>query len=106
KALLHRPAMALDRDQRLNRDAGRTAGRETGRLAIADAAPDQQAADPQAATWRIKLGGIEIGQFEIRPVIQPRPLGAVPGRKAPPGRWLQPAGNVFGRATDDGFATP
>src|SRR4051794_23148019 len=81
KALLDRPAMTLHRDQCLNRSACGTPSREVGLLAIADAAPDQQAARPQAMVARpTELGGIEIGQFEICPVIQPWPLGAVAGR--------------------------
>jgi hypothetical protein len=57
--------MTLHRDQRLNLRAGGTPGREVGHLTIVEAAPDQQAARPQAAIWRIKLGGVEISQFEV-----------------------------------------
>jgi hypothetical protein len=106
KALFDRPAMALHRDQCLNPGAGGTPGREVGPLAIVDAAPDQQAAGPSAGARSSELGGIEISQFEIRPVIQPRPFGAVPGRQAPPRRWLEPLRNGFGRAAANRRAVP
>jgi hypothetical protein len=106
KSVLDRPAMTLYRDQRLHRRAGRTPGREIRHLAITDAAPDQQAPGPQAATWRTTLGGIEIGQFQIRPVIYPRSLGALAGREAPPGRGFEPLGDVFGSAAGLWLAEP
>jgi hypothetical protein len=52
-------------------------------------APDQQAARPQAAALLIELTGVEIGEFEIRPVMQPRPLGSAARRQAAPIGRLQ-----------------
>src|SRR3954466_7916515 len=89
KAFFDRPAMPLDRNQRLNRGAGGTPGRKVGHLAVTDAAPEQQAAGPEVGVARSpELSRLEISQFEIGPVIQPRSLGAVAGRKAPPGCGL------------------
>src|SRR4051794_19504687 len=107
KAFFDRPAMPLDRNQRLNRGAGGTPGRKVGHLAVTDAAPEQQAAGPEVGVARSpELSRLEISQFEKGPVIQPRSLGAVAGRKAPPGCGFKRARNVLGRATDKGFTAP
>ena len=46
KTVLDRPAMALDRDQRFDGCSCRAPGGEEGKIAIGDAATDQQAACP------------------------------------------------------------
>jgi hypothetical protein len=97
--------VALDRDQGLDRGASRTPGREIRHLAVVEAAPDQQALGPEAVVvCGAEFGRLKIGQFKICPVIQPRPLGAVSRREAPPGRWLEPVRNVCGRATNNRLA--
>ena len=69
EAVLPRPAMAFHRNQDLNRGTGRAPSREIRQLAIADSAPDQQAAGPPTAAMTIKFCRFAVGQFEIRPVI-------------------------------------
>ena len=46
EAVLDRPAMALDADQRLDRSPSRTPSGEVGEIAVADMTPDQQASRP------------------------------------------------------------
>src|SRR5919202_1570560 len=106
EAVLHRPAMAFHRNQRLNRGTSRAPGGEVGALAIADRAPDQQAAGPQPALLAAVFANIKIGQFEIRPVIQPRPLGAIASRQPLPSRWRKSLGNRFGGSADPWLADP
>ena len=76
EAILDRPAMPLDLDQHLDGGSGRAPGREEGQIAVGDVAADQQAARPQAGARVVVFGGVEIGQFEIGPVVEPRALGA------------------------------
>jgi hypothetical protein len=66
------PALSFHRHQRLDAGASRAPGGEVGAFAISQIAPDQQAAGPQPALPVIVVAGIKIGQFQIRPVIQPR----------------------------------
>lgn len=87
KAVLDRPAMAFDCDQRFDGCSCRAPGGEEGKIAISDAATDQQAACPQVVVGAVELPGIEIGQFEIAPVMQPRSFGPVScGQAFPVGR--------------------
>lgn len=100
KAVLDRPAMAFDRDQRFDGCSCRAPGGEEGEIAIGDAATDQQAACPQAVIGAVELPGIEIGQFEIAPIMQPRSFGSVPcGQAFPVGRTPR-RGDVRGGAGD------
>src|SRR6266446_146345 len=80
EAVLDRPAMALDRDQRLDGRSCRTPSGEEGEIAIGDVAADQQAAGPQATIFGIELLGREIGEFKIGPVVKPRSFGSRPRR--------------------------
>src|ERR1700756_4973674 len=81
-----RPAMPLDLDQRLDARSGRAPGGEEGQVSISEVAADQQAARPQASACVIVFGGVEIGQFAIHPVMQPRALRAVTRRQTLPSR--------------------
>src|SRR3954469_24873700 len=65
------PALSFHRHQCLDAGASRAPGGEVGALAISKVTPDQQAAGPQPALPTVILAGIEIGQFQIRPIIQP-----------------------------------
>src|SRR3954462_8826332 len=63
---------------------GRAPGREEGELAVGDGAPDQQAARPQAGKAVVVLGGLEVGQLQVGPAVEPRALGALAGRETCP----------------------
>src|SRR6266404_7305400 len=72
KTVLDRPAMAFDRDQRFDGCSCWAPGGEKGEVTICDATTDQQTACPQTFICFVELAGIEIGQFEIAPIMQPR----------------------------------
>src|SRR6267142_1018692 len=99
KTVLDRPPMAFDRHQRFDGCSRWTPGGEEGEIAIGDTATDQQAARPQTiictieqmvtavlvspdflyrgiARPQVELLGLEIGQFEIAPIMQPRSFGS------------------------------
>ena len=106
KDYFDRPAMPLDRDQGLDGGSGRAPGREIRQIAVRDIAPDQQAAGPPTAAMTIKFGRFAVGQFEIRPVIQPWPFAPLAGGQPPPGRWREPLGNRRGGCADRRLADP
>ena len=74
EAVLDRPSMALDADQRLDRCACRAPCGEVGEIAIGDMAPDQQASRPQAMAFIVERFRLEVSQFEVAPVMQARPF--------------------------------
>src|SRR3979490_1665076 len=90
KTILDCPPMAFDRDQRFDGCSGRTPGGEEGEITIGDAAADQQTTRPQTLICT-EFFGLEIGQFEIAPVMQPRSFGSGPcGQAFPVGRAPRP----------------
>ena len=98
EAVFDRPSMAFDGDQRFNRCARRAPGGEEGEVAVGNATPDQQAACPQAVTCIVEWLALEIGQFEITPIMQPQFLGSGSCRQVlPVGRAPRP-GDVSCRA--------
>src|ERR1700692_3010106 len=101
-----RPAMPLDLDQHLDARSGRAPGGEEGHIPVGDVAADQQAARPPAGACVIVFGSIEIGQFAIDPIVQPRALRAVTRRQALPSRRIERAGDLLGRPGTLGRAGP
>lgn len=100
KTVLDRPAMAFDRNQRFDGCSRRAPGGEEGEIAIGDMTADQQAACPQTLICAVEFFALEIGQFEIAPIMQPRSFGSGPRRQTfPVGRGLSP-GDVRGLAGD------
>src|SRR5437899_12168038 len=96
KTVLDRPPMAFDRHQRFDGCCRWTPGGEEGEIAIGDMATDQQTARPQTMICSVGFVDLEIGQFEITPIMQPRSFGSGPCRQAlPVGRA---PGDVRGRA--------
>ena len=84
EGVLDGPATAFHGHKGLERRTQRTPGREEGHRPVGDVAPHEQASRPRA--WRtIELAGVEVGEREVVPVVQPRALGAVSGREAGPG---------------------
>src|SRR5258708_680896 len=101
KTVLDRPPMAFDRHQRFDGCSRWTPGGEEGEIAIGDMTTDQQTARPQTLICAVEFFDLEIGQFEITPIMQPRSFGSGPCRQAfPVGRapsWRQAAtvGSIF-----------
>src|SRR5476649_2084879 len=100
KTVLDRPAMAFDRHQRFDGCSRWTPSGEEGEIAIGDMTTDQQTACPKTMTCAVKFFDLEIGQFEITPIVQPRSFGSGPCRQAfPIGRAPRPS-DVRGLAGD------
>src|SRR3954471_6363538 len=74
--VLDRPSPPLDRDQDFQRRTDRTPCREKGHLAVTETAPDQQSARPDRRGGATPEEGlrINVGQFQIAPVVKPWPL--------------------------------
>src|SRR6266849_5667612 len=90
--------MADDRHQRFDGCCRRAPSGEEGEIAIGDMTADQQTACPKALVCAVEFFDLEIGQFEIAPIMQPRSFGSGPCRQAfPVGRASRP-GDVRGRA--------
>src|ERR1035437_3945925 len=73
---LDRPSMAFDRHQRFDGCSRWTPGGEEGEIAIGDMTTDQQTAGPQTLICAVEFFDLEIGQFEITPIMQPRSFGS------------------------------
>ena len=84
ETVLDRPPMAFDRHQRFDGCSCWTPGGEEGEIAIGDMTADQQTACPQTLICAVELFGLEIGQFEITPIVQPRSFGSGSRRQALP----------------------
>src|ERR687894_854832 len=98
EAVLDCPAVPLDLDQDLDPGPGRAPGREEGELAIGDGTADQQAPRPQAGEVVAVFSGLEVGQLQVGPVVEPWTLGAIAGREAHPRRSGQCLGDLLCRA--------
>src|SRR5580704_19173589 len=75
ETVLNRPSMAFDCHQRFDGCCGWTPGGEEGEVTIGDMTSDQQAAGPKTLICAAKFFVLEIGQFEIAPIMQPRSFG-------------------------------
>src|ERR1700730_10190201 len=82
KTILDSPAMTFHRHQLWHRRALGTPSGEEGQITTGDVAADQEASCPFPG----KGVGLEIGQFDVGPVVQTRPLGSFTGRQASPKR--------------------
>ncbi len=96
KTVLDRPPMAFDRHQRFDGCSRWTPGGEEGEIAIGDMTADQQTARPQPLICAVEFFDLEIGQFEITPIMQrvlwfrPLPTGVSSRTSAASGRCLRP----------------
>lgn len=79
EAVLDRPAMPFDCHQRLDGCADPTPGREEGEIAVGDIAADQQPTCPDTGEGVVIVAGVEIGQFEIDPIVQSCAFGPFAG---------------------------
>src|SRR5882757_5667839 len=73
KAVLDRPAVTFDRDQRFERCSRWTPSGKEGEIAIGD-----MATRVHRLSFVVGRFGLKIGQFEITPIVQPRSLGSAP----------------------------
>ena len=106
KTVLDRPPMAFDRHQRFDGCCRWTPGGEEGEITIGDMTTDQQTACPKTLICAAKFFDLEIGQFEIAPIMQPRSFGPDScGQAFPVGRTPRP-GDVGGRAGDRSTLAP
>ena len=76
KTVLDRPSMAFDGDQRFDGCCRRTPGGEEREIAIGDATTDQQTTRPKSLIGTVGFFDLEIGQFEITPIVQPWSFGS------------------------------
>src|SRR3954469_6964983 len=100
------PALPFDGDQGLDCGPGRTPGGEVGTLAIGKAAADQQATGPEAGGAGSGLLCLQVGQFEVSPVVEPRPLGALARGQALPGSRRETLRDRLGGPGDHRLADP
>src|SRR6266446_5566587 len=97
ETVLDRPPMAFDRHQRFDGCSRWTPGAEEGEITIGDISTDQQTSRPKTMMCAVEFFGLEIGQFEITPVVQPRSFGSGPCRQAFPVGRAPRLGDVCGR---------
>src|ERR1700676_1584097 len=100
KAILDRPPMAFDRHQRFDGCSRWTPGAEEGEITIGDISTDQQTSRPETMICAVKFFDLEIGQFDIAPIMQPRSFGSGPCRQAFPVGRAPRLGDVGGLAGD------
>src|SRR5580693_7645054 len=84
KTVLDGPPMAFDCHQRFDGCCRWTPCGEEGEVTIGDMTSDQQAAGPKTLICAAKFFDLEIGQFEIAPIMQPRSFGSSSCRQAFP----------------------
>jgi hypothetical protein len=76
EAIFNGPAMAFDRYQFLYGRALGTPSGEEGQIAIGYVAADQQTSCPLSRKSAAIFSGIEIGQFDMGPIVPARAFGA------------------------------
>src|SRR6476620_9913103 len=100
KTILNSPTMTFHRDQLCHRRALGTPSGEAGQITTGDVATDQEASCPFPGAGVVVLAGLEIGQFDVGPVVQTRPLGSFTGRQASPNGLGKALRNRGGGAAD------
>src|SRR5208282_4109476 len=84
ETVLDGPAMSVDRYQLLHgRVLGTPCGKES-EITVGNVAADQETPRPLSGEGAVVFVGIEVGQFEIGPVMQARAFGSLTCRQAPP----------------------
>ncbi len=82
ETIFDRPPMPFDFRQRFDRRSARRPCGEEGEIAVANLTTDQQSACPDRADLcRVVFGYVEIGEFEIGPVVQSLALGSAPAER-------------------------
>ena len=85
EAVLDGPAMAFHRHQPSDGRAFGAPGGEEGKVAVGNVSADQKTPRPFSDEGAVILAGIEIGQFDIGPIVQARTFGSFAWRQTPPG---------------------
>ncbi len=98
ETVLDGPTVAFDPDQCFNPGSSGAPGSKESQLAITDVPTDQQAARPRAGQVVAILGGVQVCQFQIGPVMQTGAFGALATGQAPPVAGFQPLGDAARRA--------
>lgn len=96
EAILDRPAMTFHRDQGFDGSGLRTPCGEEGEVAVCDISTEQKAACPHAGEGVVIVAGVEVGQFQIGPVMAPFALRAGAGGEARPHIVGQIVGDLSG----------
>jgi hypothetical protein len=94
EAVLDGPAMAFDRYQLFNGRALWAPGGEESQIAVGNVATNQEPPRPLPGDGAVIFASIEIGQFEIGPVVQARAFGPFACRQAPPGGLGKSSGEL------------
>ena len=101
EAVLNGPAMAFDRRQLLDRGALGAPCREKSQAVVGHVAADQKTARPFPGKLVVVLAGVEIGQFEIGPIVQPWSFGPFARLQAPPSLLGKALRDRSGRTGND-----
>src|SRR5258706_8118813 len=75
-------------------------------MAADQQAPCPQLGRPQAWSILFVIGGLEIGELAISPVVKSRTLGAIARRQTLPRVRTEVAGDLVGAAGNGGLAKP
>src|SRR5579875_1942250 len=89
EGVLNCPALPLDSDQGLDAGPDGAPSSEICLLAVRDAAPDQQPPRPDAGRAGPVFVRVEVGQFEISPLVKPWAFGALAGGQTLPGEGIE-----------------
>src|SRR6202008_1295183 len=100
KTVLDRPPMALDRHQCFDGCSCWAPSGEEDEIANDDTTTDQYTARPKTVICAVKVFNLDIGQFEIAPIMQPRSFGSSPCRQAFPLGRGPALGDLRGRASN------
>ena len=106
EAVLDSPAMAFDQHQLLHWRALGAPGGEEGQIAVGNVAADQETPRPLSSEGAVVFAGLEIGQFEVGPVVQARTFGSFARRQAPPSALGKALRDLRGTAANELLFAP
>lgn len=106
KAVLNRPAMAFDGNERLNASPRWAPCREEGEITVADIAADEETAGPKPRLRFVIFVGTEVSEFTIGPVVKSCALCALAGREPLPGVRGKIASDLLRFSGHHGLANP
>ena len=101
--VLDRPAVACNLRKRVDPSAGWAPIRAERQFAVRDMSSDQQVACPQPCASFILIDSLDVGEFEIGPLVQYGILRALDGRQAMPGGAIEILGDLTCSAKTTGY---